>query len=143
MQTMNIYEKQKSSVPKGVAFVWGLAEATCFFIVPDVFISYRALTGLKAALTACAFSVAGALIGGILMFTWAGHSNRALPFVERVPGITSSMVMTAHADYASHGTAALLFAPTRGIPYKLYSVIAPQYGVSVGMFVVVSAIARA
>ena len=41
--------------------VWGFAEATLFFIVPDVLLSYVALKNLRAALLTCFIATGGAL----------------------------------------------------------------------------------
>jgi len=46
------------------AFLWGLAEATCFFIVPDVLLSFIALRRLRTALLCCGLALAGALLAG-------------------------------------------------------------------------------
>ena len=52
------------------------------------------------------------------------------------------MVARANLDYRDHGVAALLVAPTRDIPYKLYAVIAPSHGISFVPFLAVSLAAR-
>lgn len=49
------------------AFAWGLAEATFFFIVPDVFTTRLALQDFKRALISCIFTLAGALLGGVTL----------------------------------------------------------------------------
>lgn len=134
--------KSKTTMAHMIAFVWGLAEATFFFIVPDVFISYRAIRSIKAALWACVYALCGALIGGLLMFGWAVHSPRALDFVRHVPAINAGMVQEAHQDFAEHGAVAVLIAPIKGSPYKLYSVLSPTYGVPIAVFLGISIIAR-
>ncbi len=124
------------------AGLWGFAEATAFFIVPDVFITYRALKGYKAGFVACLYALLGALIGGSLVFVWASYSTAPLHFVQQIPGITPHMAVLANADYAHHGVVALLIAPLREIPYKLYAVIAPSHEISYLPFLLVSFIAR-
>ena len=47
-----------------IASLWGFAEATVFFIVPDVLLSWLALRSPKSGLIACLFALLGALIGG-------------------------------------------------------------------------------
>ena len=53
-----------------IASLWGFAEATLFFIVPDVFLGWLALRSPKSALIACLFALLGALIGGSAMWLW-------------------------------------------------------------------------
>ena len=42
-----------------VATLWGFAEATLFFVIPDVLLSYVALSRLRPALKACGFATLG------------------------------------------------------------------------------------
>lgn len=54
-----------------LVFLWGLAEATLFFIVPDVLLSLLALKDRRRAWIASGY--AGALLGGGMMYFWAAH----------------------------------------------------------------------
>ena len=134
--------QHKKYLPNVIAASWGLAEATFFFIVPDVFISYRALHSQKSALTASLYSLAGALVGGSVMYFWALHTTTALHFVQHVPAITQHMFIIANADYVHAGMLALLIAPLRAIPYKLYTVVGVAHGINFLPFIILSAIAR-
>jgi len=53
------------------AFVWGLAEATFFFVIPDVFLSFVALLDWPRTSKHILAAIAGALLGGALLFHWA------------------------------------------------------------------------
>src|SRR3546814_3695958 len=57
---------QATRAAHAVSLLWGFAEATVFFVVPDVWISRRALSSWRAALRGCGFALAGALGGGVL-----------------------------------------------------------------------------
>src|SRR5690606_1189122 len=61
---------------QGVSLLWGFAEATVFFVVPDVWISRLALSSWPAALRACGFALVGALAGGALLYR-AGREHEA------------------------------------------------------------------
>jgi membrane protein YqaA with SNARE-associated domain len=52
------------------SFAWGLAESTFFFFVPDVVLTFSALRNYRMALRAAVAALAGALIGGTLMYAW-------------------------------------------------------------------------
>jgi hypothetical protein len=47
----------KITQANAVAFLWGIAEATFFFIVPDVLLSWLALSSHRRGLIACVFAV--------------------------------------------------------------------------------------
>jgi membrane protein YqaA with SNARE-associated domain len=64
-----------SSAAPLIAFIWGLAEATLFFIVPDVYLGFVALFDWRRALRALAAPIAGAVLGGALMYALAAYSE--------------------------------------------------------------------
>jgi hypothetical protein len=110
-----------------VAFLWGLAEGTFFFVVPDVLLSLAAMLGTRRALRHVAAAVAGAVVAGTLMYGWAADSLSARAAVERVPFVRPGMFVRVDASYAEHGAWALLRGPLSGIPYKVFAVQAPPH----------------
>ena len=124
-----------------LAFLWGFAEGTLFFILPDVELSLVALYRPRRALTHMAAIVAGAVVGGALMFTWSAHSGLARQAVSLVPAVTHGMFDHAAHDLREHGLWGTALGPVRGIPYKVYAVEAPAYSTFPG-FLLVSIPAR-
>ena len=114
-----------------VPALWGFAEATLFFVVPDVWISHVAVRhGLRAGLTASAGALAGALAGGAVMHRWGTHDrDGAVAVMLRLPAIDGAMVVEVDDEVRRRGAAALLLGPLRGRPYKLYAVAAGHRGV--------------
>ena len=106
-----------------IASVWGLGEATLFFFVPDVFLSWVALERPKRAFVACGFALAGAMVGGALMFAWGRVdvvSARAA--LDALPAIRPDMIEEVRSDLKELGLPALFGGPPRGVPYKIYAV---------------------
>ena len=63
-------------MPFAAAFAWGFAEATLFFVVPDVWLTLIAVRrGLRPALVACGWALAGALAGGLAMYAWGAFDT--------------------------------------------------------------------
>src|ERR1043166_3843539 len=112
-----------SRAAQWAAFAWGRAEATLFFIVPDVLLTAIACRSLRAGLKASCVAVAGALLGGILMYG-AGHPARltARVCLIRLTAIHPPVIQDVHMQLASLGLGAVLPGPALGIPYKLYAV---------------------
>ena len=107
----------------GIAGAWGFAEATFFFVVPDVWTSWVGLRRPKRGIGATFSALGGAMAGGAVTYCWgrrvtADTSRRAL---ARVPAVTDSMISDVEQEMAGSGPAALLRGPTRGVPYKLYA----------------------
>jgi membrane protein DedA with SNARE-associated domain len=110
------------------AGLWGFAEATLFFIVPDVLLSFVACRDLRAGCKVVAFALAGALLGGALMYSLAeAQPQRTRSWLNRVPGINADLITRVERAVADHDLTAVLLGPAMGIPYKIY---ATEWGAS-------------
>jgi membrane protein YqaA with SNARE-associated domain len=104
------------------AFLWGLAEATLFFIVPDVGLSIMSLNGIEVGLIACLYALAGALVGGTIMYYWGqADSERVTRILTSIPAIRIKDIEKVRSDLEKSGITAILFGPILGIPYKIYA----------------------
>jgi membrane protein YqaA with SNARE-associated domain len=111
-----------------LAFVWGLAEATFFFVVPDVGISLAAALAPRRAWRHVLAAIAGSVLGGALMFNWAASDvDGTRAAVMHVPFVRARMFLRVDASYAKHGMGAVYLGPLGGFPYKIYAVEAPQF----------------
>ncbi len=93
----------RTQTAQGIAFVWGLAEATVFFIVPDVFLTFVACRDLRSALKTTVAAVCGALVGGLIMYSFG---QRAI--LLRVPGIHPDLIASVDTELSSRKLNALL-----------------------------------
>jgi membrane protein YqaA with SNARE-associated domain len=126
-----------------VALAWGFAEATVFFVVPDVWISRLALSSWRAALRACASALAGAVAGGLLLYALAPrHGAALLALFEQLPAIGPALVERVRDQLHALGGAGLVLGGFSGAPYKLYAVQAPAAGLGWPAFVACSVLAR-
>ncbi len=126
-----------------LACVWGAAEATVFFIVPDVLLTWIALEDHRSALKACAAATLGALIGGAIMWAWGSiDASAAIGFLDHVPAISSEMIQSVERDITSRGAVTTLLGPLTGTPYKIYAVQSGALHVSLLLFTVVTVPAR-
>jgi membrane protein YqaA with SNARE-associated domain len=108
-----------------IAFVWGFAEATLFFIIPDVALSVIVLKGIDVGLEACFYALAGALTGGTIMFYWGrADIEKVTRILTTIPAIRSKDVEEVRSDLQKSGIIAILLGPFFGIPYKIYAVYA-------------------
>lgn len=127
------------------AFAWGIAEATVFFIVPDVVLSWIGVTrGAKAAGVASLYAACGAALGGALTFAWSVRDPEgALAFVLALPAISVAMAEAAARAMAEQGWfPATLTGPLSRTPYKVYAVLAPHAGAPMLGFAAASLLAR-
>lgn len=126
-----------------LAFLWGLAEATFFFIIPDVILTFIAIHGFREGFDASLLALAGALLGGSIMYVWGtSQYDDAYRFVGRVPAIQKKMLRGVKASLDERGLIAMVLGPIRGIPYKTYAILAPQAGIGFFAFFLASIPAR-
>ena len=125
-----------------LGFVWGFAEATLFFIVPDVLLTLVALYSLRRSAKLIAVILLGALAGGTVMFyVGAKNPGRAEAVVLRVPFVSPAMFAKTRQGFERDGIWTLAKASGNGIPYKVYCVQASRYA-NWGVFIAVSMVAR-
>jgi hypothetical protein len=124
-----------------LCFLWGFAEGTLFFILPDVPLSLAALYWPRRALLHLAAIVSGAVLAGAVMFSWSAHSTNARLAVAQVPLVRAAMFERADSDYRQFGVWAVALGPERGIPYKIYAIEAPLH-TSLTAFLLVTIPAR-
>lgn len=109
-----------------VSFLWGFAEGSLFFVVPDVFLSLVAVVAPRRVWRHILSAVLGAICAGILMFGWAAKNpSQAQNVVAKVPFISRQMFDDVRTGYEHHGIFAVFLGPLSGIPYKIYAVEAP------------------
>lgn len=137
---MNVGKPRRAD---SIALLWGLAEATVFFIVPDVFLSWLALRSYRRALVACLWAVGGALLGGLAVWhLGSSHAEDLRALFVTLPAIDASMIQSVQQQLDADGLAALFLGPISGTPYKLYALEAGQLGIRADAFILVSIPAR-
>jgi membrane protein YqaA with SNARE-associated domain len=126
-----------------LAAAWGAAEATLFFIVPDVLLSRIALQNWRQGLLCCLWALGGALIGGLLIWI-IGHIDPepTRTLFTRIPAISPAMIARVHQQILDLGPWAVFVGPLTGTPYKLYALEAASAGFGLLAFILVSVPAR-
>lgn len=106
------------------AALWGFAEATLFFVVPDVLLTFMAMRhGWRRAILLSLAAAAGAAAGGVLMYRWgAADAAAARAVADRLPAISPGMIEGVRQSLAADGLRAMVEGAFRGIPYKLYAI---------------------
>lgn len=127
------------------AAVWGVAEATLFFIVPDVLITFAAARfGLRRVLGLSFVTAVTAAIGGAAMWWYGAHDPAAArAFVQSIPAVGPDLLAKAHDGIAAADwPIKLVVASLTGTPFKLYAVEAGAQGIDPYLFVALSIPAR-
>ncbi|WP_144394131.1 hypothetical protein [Pleionea sediminis] len=126
-----------------IAALWGFFEATLFFIVPDVFLTYLATQKNQPLKPAIVASTVGALAGGCLMFVMgAYYYESSYQLLLSIPAIDSLMIQKVQQLIESQGLLGLFVGPLVGIPYKIFAVESANLSLSPLLFLLISIPAR-
>lgn len=126
-----------------ISCLWGFAEATFFFFIPDIYLTRIAIYNLRRALLACFFTAISACLGGSIMYFWAQHlPQQAIHSLLYVPAIFPSLIKEVFVSLNNKPYCALILAPLKGIPYKIYAVAFGANKMDFGLFILASFFAR-
>lgn len=134
------------ATPRGarwIALAWGFAEAVLFFVIPDVWIGFVALHGLRNGLVAGAWALAGALAGGTLVYLVSQQNQMlVLAAYERLPAIDEMLIHRAVGQLEVSGGPGMVLGGFSGVPYKLYAATAEAAGMEMPAFLAWTMVAR-
>lgn len=112
--------------PPWLGFLWGFAEGTLFFVIPDIVLSWASLAGVKCGTKILGAILAGAVVAGLCLYLWAARQpDTARSAVASVPFVRDRMFSKVEQDYRAHGVSGIFYTLGTGIPYKVYAVLAP------------------
>lgn len=120
------------------SLVWSFLEATVFFVVPDVWLSFCGFFKFRTVVGTLLASVVGSMLGATVL--------SCVPAISQVwhllPGFYPRMLEVAHGHLAQHGAYGLLVGPKSGIPYKFYVSEASTLGISLSSVLLWTPLAR-
>lgn len=124
--------------------LWAAAEATVFFIVPDVLLTAAAIKfGLRRALLLSLLAAGVASAAGLAMWFWGGQDPEAARrAMLMVPTIGPDLLARAHREVGHEWFRHLVTGAMTGVPYKLYAVEAGAVAINPWLFVPASFAAR-
>lgn len=126
------------------AALWGAAEATFFFIVPDVLLTAAVLKlGWRAALKLAGVAAAAAVLAGSALYLWAAaDASGARAAMLLVPAVGPDLIVRTTAEIDGLWPLHMLAGAISGVPYKLYAVAAGTGHIGLIPFVLASFAAR-
>ena len=126
-----------------IGFLWGFAEATVFFIVPDVYLGLVALFHWRRGLSVAIAALLGAMLGGSLMYILGMNNPSATNgLLIRVPLIDTALVNKVAETMRTDGLVTILTGPLKGTPYKIYAAQAGEQSLPFLYFLLMTIPAR-
>ncbi len=127
---------------KTAAFLWGLAEATFFFIVPDVLITCLALKSLKSALLASLVAALGATLGGMVWTMANAAPGVTMNMLLQVPGISETTFQQVHLLLTKGVFQGMMVGAFSGVPFKVFATGAGIQGINPALFAILTPLVR-
>ena len=126
------------------AVLWGFAEATFFFVVPDLVLTAAVLVfGLRRAFRFSLAAAGAAALGGVLMWNFgASDPQAARGFLLSVPLIGDDLLARVADEMAGLWPLKLTLGAISGAPFKIYAVEAGAAGIDPALFAFTGFIAR-
>ena len=131
-------------------FILSFSEASFFPVPPDVLLIALALgrrkQALKFAFICSIASVAGGLVGySIGHFLWwdgANYNAVATFFFNNIPGFTVDLFEQIQNKYNHYGFMIIFTAGFTPIPFKLFTISAGAFDISLPLFLIASTLSR-
>ena len=126
------------------AILWGFAEATFFFVVPDLLLTAAVLVfGFARAFRFALTAAGAAALGGAVMWIWGAHDPEAARgFLLSVPLIGEDLLLRVQSEMAGIWPLELTLGAISGAPFKIYAVEAGVTGVNPLAFIIAGFLAR-
>jgi hypothetical protein len=113
-----------------IGLLWGYAEGTVFFLVPDLWITWVTLFAPLSGLLAWLASILGSLAA---VLTLHGLSTTPgldpLGWIVRIPAISEVMIAAVEARLAATGLPWTPWLIAGGVPLKVYAGVAFHQGI--------------
>ena len=131
-------------------FILSFSEASFFPVPPDVLLIVLVLGSrehaLKFALICSIASIAGGLVGySIGHFIWwdgTNYNSFANFFFNNVPGFTEALFQKIQNQYNNYGFIIIFTAGFTPIPFKVFTISAGAFDISLPLFLIASTISR-
>ena len=125
----------------GLAFVWAVAEATVWPIMPDAVLVPLALARPASWWRLVLAAALGTTVGGAIGYI-IGRRRPDRAASERLPLVRPAMVAAADRWLKQHGPRGAMRQPASGIPMKVFARLAGARGMAPGSFLLWAGAAR-
>jgi membrane protein YqaA with SNARE-associated domain len=127
-----------STEARWLVFFWAATEAFIWFIIPEFLLVLVIFMRVGRKFELVVYDFLGTIVGTCAGLIWhlQDSSLSLLPYV-RVP-----MIDQVRIWYEQHGILGLAYQPFSGVPYKIFTHVAPDFHFFILLFLVVAIIAR-
>jgi membrane protein YqaA with SNARE-associated domain len=127
-----------------IALFWGFAEATLFFIVPDVFLCFVSIKySLRQTFYLTLYALIGAITGGVLIYKLGiNYPETVYKLIVSLPAIDTDMMNEVRNKLQQSALSQMFIGAVTGVPYKVFAFEAGQQLIDLTCFILISIPAR-
>ena len=131
-------------------FILSFSEASFFPVPPDVLLIALALGSRKQAIKFGFICSIGSIAGGLAGYSighfiwWDGTNYNSIAnfFFNNVPGFTEALFQKIQNQYNQYGFVIIFTAGFTPIPFKVFTISAGAFDISLPLFLIASTISR-
>jgi 4-hydroxybenzoate polyprenyltransferase len=121
-----------------LVFAWALGEAVVWFVIPEFLLLLLVFMRVHRKYELLAYDIAGTIAGTAVAYAIHLSPGR----IEKLPYIVPAMVLQVQLWYQHFGIWGLANQPFSGVPFKVFTHLAPSFGFWLPAFVAVAVIFR-
>ena len=117
---------------------WAAFEAVIWFIIPEFLLFLMIFMKVRHKINLLKYDIIGTFIGTAIGLWW--HASDVT--LEHIPYVFQGMIDQTRLWYEQHGVWALIYQPFSGVPYKVFTNMAPDYHFFIPLFLLIAVVAR-
>jgi membrane protein YqaA with SNARE-associated domain len=121
-----------------LVFFWAFGEALVWFVIPEFLLLLMVFMRISRKRQLLLYDIYGTAAGTLvaLLIHLPEKSLAALPYIQ------PKMIVQVHGWYDRLGIGALVFQPFSGVPYKVFTHVAAEYGFFLPLFLIFAVMVR-
>ena len=121
-----------------LVFFWAFGEALVWFVIPEFLLLLVIFLRIHRKRQLLFFDIYGTMAGTAVAYI----INLPVHLIDKLPYIQPKMVEQTEVWFQQHGILGLIYQPFSGVPYKVFTFLAPHYEFFILAFIVVAVIVR-
>ena len=121
-----------------LVFTWAASEAIFWFVIPEFLLLLVVFMRIRRKRQLLIYDISGTIVGTVMALLI--HLPERL--ISQLPYIQPGMITQTKIWYEQGGILGLMHQPFSGVPYKVFTHLAPQYSFPLLLFIVFAVTVR-
>jgi|SRR6185312_4256678 len=121
-----------------LVFTWAFGEALIWFVIPEFLLLLIIFLRIRRKRELLLFDIYGTAAGTVVAYV----INLPVHLIDKLPYIQPKMVAQTETWYHLHGMLGLVNQPFSGVPYKVFTFLAPHYHFFILAFLITAILVR-